>query len=347
MAGKQPRPGGATLVGDAGADQTAAPAVGRRSLVDEMFAQAASLGEKLTTGGGIGEQEGGSFFAAAGTADIRKTTPPAAKPKPAPVAQGDTDFESAAGFAGALGTTMKPVPGISGASFEAINAGGVATGKVIFTFDRLFVGTHDVDGKTHYGCSVSIGIKLVGIEPLISADVRVVQIVREFTMGPDNRAVGQVPNPDAKTDSRDKRDEQIRKDRSVKDGPSKGWRVDNVPSNDSPFYLPDRETQNGNRPTAARDGRMRDAPDVARTNVGKEFRTAAVSYSGGQGFVLAAVDWGFFVDGGGNVSLYPAQPKTYTGNIAELIDASRAWDARPDRERVGIGRQATSFERTK
>lgn len=107
---------------------------------------------------------------------------------------------------------------------------------------------------------------------------------------------------------------------------SKGWRVDGLDSDTSPFYVSDEVY--GNHGSDKKAAKLRDTPGdwTTDTNMGKEFRTCAVSYKDGKGTVLACVDWGYFIDDKGAASFYPAKPTATTGAVQELLDAATRWD---------------------
>ena len=107
---------------------------------------------------------------------------------------------------------------------------------------------------------------------------------------------------------------------------SKGWRVDGTDTDTSPFYVSD--DLYGDHGSDKAPAKLRDSPGDWSTdkNVGKEFRTFAVSYAGGKGTVLACVDWGYYIDDKGVASFYPAAPTAYVGAVQELVDAADRWD---------------------
>ena len=229
----------------------------------------------------------------------------------------DADYESALGVKAAIdGKKMLPVEGVNGKSFTATGCAGKKDGKVTFTFDRAFVGDYEyaAAGKTVRGVHVIISAALSGCGE--HTEVKLIQILRNFT-----KKDGKVVTADPKNDVRRKRsgwgDDKA---------PSRGWRVDMLTDKTSPFYADSGLHGNNGSSTAA--SKLRDTPGDWATdrNVGKEFRTCAVSYAGGKGTVLACVEWGYYIDDAGKATFYPATPVTFTGAVTELTDAATRWD---------------------
>ena len=229
----------------------------------------------------------------------------------------DAAYEEAAGIKDAIDKkTMKPVAGIHGQSFTATGCAGKKDGKVTFTFDRAFVGDYDYApaGKPVRGVHVSISAALSGCGE--HKDVKLVQILRNF-----KKQDGKVVTADPAYAKR--RERSGWNDDKAK---SKGWRVDGLDSDTTPFYV--SSDFYGNHGSDKDPAKLRDSPGDWTTdkNVGKEFRTCAVSYAGGKGTVLACVDWGYYIDDAGAATFYPTTPTAYTGAVQELTDAAERWD---------------------
>lgn len=239
----------------------------------------------------------------------------------------DADYEQAYGIDTAItAKRMVAVAAVDGKTFTAVGCAGKPAGKVAFTFDRAFVGDYNYApaGKPVRGAHVSISVKVTGCGP--HTDVRLVQIMRNF-----KKDAGKVVST--------KPDGETKKKRSGSDDPkaaSPGWRVDETETGRSPFYVTgDLYGQHG---TATKDANLRDSPGdwLTDRNVGKEFRTCAVSYAGGKGTVLACVDWGYYIDASGSVSMYPATPTATVGAVPQLTDAVARWEALPGHTKVNL-----------
>ncbi|HEX4450255.1 MAG TPA: hypothetical protein VH143_05245 [Kofleriaceae bacterium] len=295
------RVGGGTLADGHDAD-AATPAPGKQTLVGDMqLAQ-----------GGMATSEGGQLFSGPDPA-MTATIPSVATPDK----KTDKNYEDSMGVTKAItDKAMVPVDGVNGKSFVAKGIAGHKDGTVTFTFDRAFLGTYDyaAAGKKVLGVHVAISAALAGCGE--HKDVKLIQVLRNFT-----KTAGAVTAADPGTAKR--RERSGTSDANAK---SKGWRVDGLDSDTTPFYVSDDLYGNHGSDTEA--AKLRDTPgnwDTDR-NVGKEFRTCAVSYANGAGVVLACVDWGYYIDDAGKASFYPATPTAYAGAVSELTDAAARWD---------------------
>lgn len=315
---KEHRPGGSTLQSrDDDAAAAAAPAApGKQTLVQRHEDAAAPAPAPPLTGGpgldGGARVEGDTFFSGP-DAGLSAEVPAVASPEKT----SDAAYEEAAGIKDAIDKkTMKPVAGIHGQSFTATGCAGKKDGKVTFTFDRAFVGDYDYApaGKPVRGVHVSISAALSGCGE--HKDVKLVQILRNF-----KKQDGKVVTADPAYAKR--RERSGWNDDKAK---SKGWRVDGLDSDTTPFYV--SSDFYGNHGSDKDPAKLRDSPGDWTTdkNVGKEFRTCAVSYAGGKGTVLACVDWGYYIDDAGAATFYPTTPTAYTGAVQELTDAAERWD---------------------
>jgi hypothetical protein len=294
----QPGKSGATESGESAA--TAAP--GKQTLVEGAYG-----GQQL---------EGGTFFSGP-DASLSAAVP--AEGALTPDAS-DADYESSLGIKDAIDAKkMLPVDGINGKTFTAVGCAGKKDGKVAFTFDRAFVGDYEYPaaGRTVRGVHVIISAALSGCGE--HSEVKLVQILRNFT-----KKDGKVVNADPENETRRKRsgwgDDKAK---------SQGWRVDALTDKTSPFYADNSSSGfHGNHGSSTKASKLRDTPGDWATdkNVGKEFRTCAVSYAGGKGTVLACVQWGYYIDDTGKAAFYPATPVTFTGSVTELDDAAARWD---------------------
>lgn len=322
MKGYQPGKAGAA----AGSPETTAGGAvpGKRTLVEDAYARAAAAapaaapageGQALDTSGGP-QIEGGTLFSGP-DASLTDAVPAEGVPTPD---VSDADYESLLGVKDAIDAKkMLPIEGINGKTFTATGCAGKKDGKVSFTFDRAYVGDYEYPaaGKTVRGVHVIISAALSGCGE--HTEVKLVQILRNFT-----KKDGKIVNADPKNDVRRKRsgwgDDKAK---------SQGWRVDALTDKSSPFYA-DNSTGgfHGNHGSSTKAAKLRDTPGDWATdkNVGKEFRTCAVSYAGGKGTVLACVQWGYYIDDTGKATFYPATPVTFTGSVTELGDAAARWD---------------------
>ena len=306
------RPGGATLQSsDDAAGAAAAP--GKRTLtqgLDDDMAAPLRGGAGLTEG--AARIEGGELFSGP-EPGLSAAVPSVATPDKT----SDADYEQQMGIKAAIDAKkMLPVAGVHGQSFTATGCAGKPDGKVTFTFDRAFVGDYDyaAAGKAVRGVHVAISAALTGCGE--HKDVKLIQVLRNFTKK-DGKVVTADPGT-AKRRARSGWDDDKAK--------SKGWRVDGLDSDTSPFYVSD--DLYGDHGSDKSPAKLRDSPGNWTTdrNVGKEFRTCAVSYAGGKATVLACVDWGYYIDDAGAATFYPAKPTAYVGAVAELTDAAARWD---------------------
>lgn len=276
-------------------------------------AQGAPL-ESYTGGGAVFEGE--EFFAPPDGA-VTASIPPPAKDMPAP-AKTDEEYETTIGVKDAIDKgKMVPVAGVNGQSFVATKVAGKDDGKVTFKFVKAYVGDYDyaaAGGKTVRGAHVVISATLENCGA--HTDVKLVQVFRNIV-----KNSGKMDT--AEPDTAKRKERAGWSDAGAK---SRGWGVDEFDTGKSPFYVSsDLYGQHG---SDSKPARLRDSPGFwnDKRNLGREFRTCAVSYAGGKGTALACIDWGYYIDGAGNVSFYPAKPTAYTGAVSELLDAAKRWD---------------------
>jgi hypothetical protein len=270
--------------------------------------------ENFTSGGPV--FEGGEFFAPP-DGDVSASIPAPAKDMPAP-AKTDEEYESTVGVKDAIDKgKMVAVAGVNGQSFVATGVAGKADGKITFKFVKAYVGDYDyaaAGGKTVRGAHVVISATLENCGA--HSDVKFVQVFRNIV-----KNGGKMDT--AEPDTAKRKERAGWSDAGAK---SRGWGVDELDTGTSPFYVTsDLYGQHGSDAKAAR---LRDSPGFwsDKRNLGREFRTCAVSYAGGKGTVLACIDWGYYIDGAGNVSFYPVKPTAYSGAVSEVLDASKRWD---------------------
>ncbi|HEX7836473.1 MAG TPA: hypothetical protein VF469_03370 [Kofleriaceae bacterium] len=261
---------------------------------------------------GAAKIEGGTLFSGP-DAGISADVPSLADPAKA----SDEDYEKTMGIKAAIDKkTMLPVDGINGQSFTATGCAGKKDGKVTFTFDRAFIGDYDYPaaGKAVRGVHVSISAALSGCGE--HKEVKMVQVYRYFTKK-DGKTATAEPTTAKRKERAGWNDDKAK---------SKGWQVDGLDTDTTPFYVSSDIYGNDGTDKAA--ARLRDSPGSWATdkNIGKEFRTCAVSYAGGKGTVLACIDWGYYIDDKGAASFYPAKPTAYAGSVQELTDAAERWD---------------------
>jgi len=209
------------------------------------------------------------------------------------------------------------------------------SGEVRFHFHRAMVGVYDsAFGTPQVGAYVSIGVELVDCGT--HDKLRLVQVCREVVRGPDGRMLSVKPRDESRAE---------RSGYSEPDARSLGWRVDQNLAHPS-VYWSDGGRRDGHDGSSERAARLLDAPaslpDRARppANVGKEFRTCAISDC----VVLACVAWGYYIDDHGTVMLHPAPPFAYSGAGSEVLDAIDRWERIPGHAQSGIAQPAgTSF----
>ena len=271
--------------------------------------------------GGLDRVEGNTLFSGP-EGDLTSKVP-----SPATPAKTDADYETAMGIDTAIAAKrMVPVAGVDGKTFTAVGCAGKKAGKVAFTFDRAFVGDYDYApaGRPVRGVHVSISVKLDGCGE--HKDVKLVQILRNI-----KKDAGKVVTAQPDTEMRKKRS-------GIDDpkAPSRGWWVDETDTGRSPFYVTsDFYGEHGSSSKAAR---LRDSPGnwLSGRNIGREFRTCAVSYAGGKGTVLACVDWGYYIDAAGSASFYPASPTASVGAVPEFTHAVERWEKLPGHTKVNL-----------
>lgn len=320
------RPGGTTLQA-ADDDSVAMAGPGKRTLVQGLGEQAGAapapaLIEPSQLAQGNAIVEGGTLFSGP-DADIAAQVPGIATPDKT----SDADYEKSTGVKAAIDKkTMLPVAGINGQSFTATGCAGRKDGKVTFTFDRAFVGEYDYApaGRSVRGVHVSISVALAGCGE--HKEVRLVQVLRNFT-----KKNGKVVTADPGYAKR-----RERSGWSDDKAGSRGWRVDGTDTDTTPFYV--SGAFYGNDGTDKSPAKLRDTPGDWATdkNVGKEFRTCAVSYSGGKATVLACIDWGYYIDEAGAATFYPTVPTAHVGAVQELTDAAERWDAIPGNTKANL-----------
>jgi hypothetical protein len=313
---KSQRPGESGAVG--GREGTSAGATpGKRTLVEALQKTMgdAPSGQALAIGEGP-KIEGGTLFSA-DDGSLAATVPPEHTPSPD---INDAQYETTMGVKAAIDAKkMVPVEGVNGQTFTATGCAGKQDGKVAFTFDRAFVGEYEYGSAgTVRGAHVVISVALSGCGE--HKEVKLVQVLRNIT-----KQDGKMVAADPKNDVRRKRsgwDDDKAK--------SRGWRVDHLVDQNTPFYTDDRSGTDlfGNHGSSAKPAKLRDTPGdwVAERNVGKEFRTCAVSYADGKGTVLACVEWGYYSDDAGKATFYPAKPVPHAGSLTEVNDAAERWD---------------------
>lgn len=309
---KEQRPGaGSAVEGIEPAAASAGP--GKRTLVEGLGG--APPGRAIEVAG-MAQVDGGALFSGP---DASLTSAVPAEGVAAPDID-DAGYESALGVKTAIDSKkMLPVAGVNGKSFTATGCAGKKDGKVTFTFDRAFVGDYEYPAaaRTVRGVHVIISAALSGCGE--HTDVKLIQVLRNFTKK-DGKVVTADPS------------NAVRRARSGWDddkAPSRGWRVDGLTDKTTPFYADNSDSGiHGNHGSSSTAAKLRDTPGDWATdrNVGKEFRTCAVSYAGGKGTVLACVEWGYYIDDTGAATFYPATPVTFTGAVTELTDAATRWD---------------------
>ncbi len=322
---KERRPGKGSTSGDvAGSGSPTAP--GKKTLVQRKYAGVgrgpsdqpksqqqgeSPLADALSDGlellvGGMAQLEGGELFSGPDET-VSSAIPSVATPD-----KSDAQYEKTMGIDKAItAKRMVPVAGVQGKTFTAVGCAGHKNGKVSFTFDRAFVGDYDYApaGKPVRGAHVSISVSLADCGK--HTDVKLVQVLRNF-----KKTGGKVETVQPQA--------EMRKRRAGTDDPkaaNRGWRVDETETGRSPFYV--TSDFYGNEGSSSKSAKLRDSPGDWTTdrNVGKEFRTCAVSYAGGKGTVLACVDWGYYIDATGNASFFPSTPTAHVGATSEVTDA--------------------------
>ncbi|MBZ0236391.1 MAG: hypothetical protein K8M05_28950 [Deltaproteobacteria bacterium] len=280
-----------------------------------------ATGGEVDLGGGA-RIEGATLFS--GPDDkLDETVPPVATPEKTT----DAEYEESMGIKKSIADKkMLPVEGVHGASFTATGCAGKKDGKVTFTFDRAYVGDYEyaAAGKTVRGVHVSISAALKDCGE--HKDVKFVQVLRNFTKK-DGKVVTADPGYAKRRERSGWSDDKA---------PSRGWRVDGLDSDTSPFYV--SGDFYGNHGSDAKALKLRDTPGNWSTdrNVGKEFRTCAVSYAGGKGTVLACIDWGYYIDDAGAATFYPAKPVATAGAVKELTDAATRWDGMEGNDKANL-----------
>jgi hypothetical protein len=276
---------------------------------------------------GIARVEGGTVFS--GADETIQSTVPAATPavEPGPDLS-DDDFERDLKLKQAISSkTLRPVEAVTGKTYTAVGCAGRKEGRVSFTFERAYIGDFEYRGIVERGVYVVISIALhdCGDHP----DVRLIQVLRDTT-----KTDGNVVAADPITATRRNRagwdDDNAR---------SQGWRVDALENKRTPFATRnDARGFVGNDGSSTRPARLRDAPGESAVVVsfGKEFRTCAVSYAGGFGTVLACIEWGYYVNEAGEISMVPSQPIAVAGELPEVKDAADRFDNIPDDDKANL-----------
>lgn len=205
-----------------------------------------------------------------------------------------------------------------------------ATCSVSFKFVRALQGDYpyaSAGGKMVRGAHVIISMSYTSKECGDCAEVKPVQILRNVKMSGGKLVTAR---PDTAT-------RRARSGWDTPGAPSRGWRIDEVDSGHSPFYVSsDFYGQDGD---STKPAVLRDSPGDWATDrdVGKDFRTCAVCYNPGKkGMTLGCIDWGYYTDGSGVISFLPATPKA-SCNAAELGAAAKRWDKITGNTPVNLG----------
>ncbi|HEV8323436.1 MAG TPA: DUF4157 domain-containing protein [Myxococcota bacterium] len=261
-----------------------------------------------------------------------------------PVAQlyTDEEYEKEEEAIGISEHTLKPVPGVHGATFTADKCVGAlgapkerdAGCSVSFTFEKAYVGDRPsyLEGDVR-GAYVIIASS---VTPACGdcSEVRNVQIIRNITT-----ARGHIVVMDPEGD--------VLRARSGWDDPkarSRGWRIDVPEEVRSPWFQRGADTKYGGYGTSVgttrTSARLRDSPADWPTdrNMGKELQTCAICYNAGKRAVpIGCVTWGYYIDGAGKIRLRPAKPVARCGLTTEFMDALLRWSAMPGNEKADIG----------
>jgi hypothetical protein len=239
--------------------------------------------------------------------------------------EADAEYEEALGISAAIREQrMIAVEGVHEQTFTARGIRG--EGRVHFTFERAFVGDYDYPpaGRAVRGAHVSLSVRLAGCGE--HDEVRLVQVLRNIALR-DGEIVTAEPNSTRR---------QQRSGWSDPHAPSRGWRVDELDHGHSPFYV--TSSFYGHHGSTRRPAKLRDSPGdwLTDRNMGKEFRTCAVSYSRGRAVMLACIDWGYSIDEQGQVSFFPRVPTAMAGAPESFVDAIERWDAMTGNTPVGL-----------
>jgi hypothetical protein len=277
----------------------------------------------------------------------------------------DAQYETGVGVAAG---TMTPVPGVDGQTFTASGCTGSDPGialrlandvaedaarmnpprkaaqiredvrekalaaacGVSFKFVRALQGEYPygaASGKMVRGVHVIISMNYTSKECGDCAEVKPVQILRNVKMSGGKLVTAR---PDTATRG-------ARSGWSKPGAPSRGWRIDALDSEHSPFYSSGEfYGQNGD---STKPAVLRDSPGnwATERDVGKDFRTCAVCYNPGKkGVTLGCIDWGYYTNGAGVISFRPAAPKAKCG-AAELGAAAKRWDKLSGNTPVNLG----------
>jgi hypothetical protein len=245
--------------------------------------------------------------------------------------EADLEYENVLGISAAIrDARMLPVEGVHEQTFTASvytrHHELASGGRVHFTFERAFVGDYDYPpaGRAVRGAHVSLAVKVVGCGE--HEDVRLVQVLRNIALH-DGEIVTAEPNSARR---------QQRSGWGDPCAPSRGWRVDELDHGHSPFYV--TSSFYGHHGSSRRPAKLRDSPGdwITDRNMGKEFRTCAVSYTRGRVMMLACIDWGYTIDEHGQVSFFPYVPTAMAGAPEPFVDAITRWDAMAGNTPVGL-----------
>jgi hypothetical protein len=239
----------------------------------------------------------------------------------------DADFEKAYGVDTAVAAgTMKTVPGVHGTTFEANGCGGKPACKVGFTFTRALMGLHKYQGDDLRGISVSISMGAKTNDCGACDTLKPIQVY-SFNSDVGGKLTPIAPDTDKRKDRTGWNDPKA---------PSRGWSVDALDSDTTPFYVTSEFF--GQSGSATKQAVLRDAPGswAFKSNVGKEFRTCAVCYDGGgKGRVLGCVSWGYLIDGSKNITFRPT-PAATCAPATEFSDAVKRWEGLRGNDKANI-----------
>lgn len=226
----------------------------------------------------------------------------------------DAEYEAATGLDRAIRDgTLTSDSDIEGKSFEADKAFGQDGCKAKFEFSIAKRGTYPylAAAKTVKGVYVRINASFDKAKcEGRCEEIKVLQVLRQFT----KNDTGRKDNIDPGSPQR-----RERSGWSDATSPSRGWYVDSA--NSAPFYGPGGATGSAESGSTDRPSIERDAPGFfdGMLNKGKDFVACAVCVNSGQkSTIIACVNWGFYIDGAGNVSFDP-KPPTGSGSPPQQV----------------------------
>lgn len=243
--------------------------------------------------------------------------------------QTDAGFEAGSGVGPAITAgTMVPNNAIMGHTFTATNCRGLYGCNIDFAFGKAYSGVYTLaaNGRDVRGIYIKISATF---NPAICGNCNAVLLIQDYR---DITQVGtamQTAEPDSPT----------RRERAGwgnATAPSRGWGIDQLEGNPSPFLT---SMWTANPGTSITPAEFWDSPGfwTDARNHGSEFHTCAVCDNPGvQRRVMACVNWGLYIDNAGVVSFRPATPAASCGPTQQLQDATTRFEGMAGNQSANI-----------